>query len=211
VTPHETGLRYDAIAAWWDDQQDESRSGLPCVWRAIALSAGRRAALDVGCGSGGRVIAALVKEGFERVTGIDVSEAMLARAHARHPTARFIHADVCTWTPPEQYDLIIAWDSIFHVPHADQRRVVEKLCDALAPGGALLFTAGGIDGERSGTMEGQTFYYSSLDDGEYLKILSERGCRCVLLERDQHPEDHIVVIGVKSPRPIPSPEPPGRT
>ena len=93
--------------------------------------------------------------------------------------------------------MIIAWDSIFHVPHGEQRRVVGTLCDALAPGGVLLFTAGGIDGEITGPMCGQSFYYSSLADQDYLKVLTERACRCILLERDQHPDDHIVVIGMK--------------
>jgi hypothetical protein len=62
----------------------------------------------------------------------------------------------------------------------------------------VLFTAGGIDGEVTGAMGGQTFYYSSLDVEEYLHVLKARGCRCVLLERDQYPEEHVVLIGVRA-------------
>lgn len=156
-----------------------------------------RTALDVGCGSGGRVVRALTDAGF-RVSVIDVSEGMLRLARARHPGVHFVHADACEWTPPDQYDLVVAWDSIFHVRPADQRRVVGKLCDAVAPGGAVLFTAGGVAGEVTGQMCGRTFYYGSLAEEEYLRVLKERGCKCVLLDRDQHPEEHIVVIGAKA-------------
>jgi len=197
MKPSETGRLYDVIASWWDDQQNVSTSGLTFIRRAIHLSANRRKALDVGCGSGGRVITALIGAGYQ-VVGIDVSARMLRLARRRHPDSQFIHADICEWLPPEQYDVIIAWDSIFHAPYTEQRRVVGKLCDALAPGGAILFTAGGVDGEITGEMCGRNFYYSSLVEGEYLEVLKERGCKCVLLERDQHPEEHLVVIGVKA-------------
>jgi SAM-dependent methyltransferase len=172
------------------------RAGLRYAERAISLCTTTGKALDVGCGSGGRIIDALTSAGFE-VLGVDVSEAMLELARARHPTAKFAYADVCEWEPPDRYDLIVAWDSIFHVRHSEQRQVVEKLCGALAPAGVLLFTAGGIDGEITGEMNGQSFYYSSLADEEYIKILKSCNCTCVLLDRDQYPEHHIVMLAVR--------------
>ena len=196
-SPQETGRRYDAIAAWWVSQEATASSGLRYLPRAIALCTKGRKALDVGCGSGGGIIAALTNAGFE-VVGLDVSPAMLKYAKARHPGVSFIRADICEWPAPEKYDLIVAWDSIFHVPHDSQRQVVEKLCDALAPGGAILFTAGGVDGEITGEMSGQMFYYGSLAAEAYLRIFKERGCTCVLLDRDQYPEMHIVVLGVRA-------------
>ncbi|MGH7712632.1 MAG: class I SAM-dependent methyltransferase [Gemmatimonadaceae bacterium] len=197
VKPEDTGRRYDAIAAWWDAQAATMSAGVASVRRAIDLCAHKRNALDVGCGSGGRVIAALTAAGFV-VVALDVSESMLALAKQHHPEVSFVHGDICQWEPPERYDLIVAWDSIFHVPHASQRPVVAKLCAALAPGGVILFTAGGIDGEITGEVAGEAFYYSSLADSEYLRILKDSGCTCVLLERDQFPEEHIVVIGAKT-------------
>jgi hypothetical protein len=83
------------------------------------------------------------------------------------------------------------------VPYSEQRRVVEKLCDALADGGVILFTAGGVDGEITGRMRGQDFYYSSLAEEEYLRVMKEKGCKCVLMQRDQYPEEHVVFIGAK--------------
>ncbi|HEY9282835.1 MAG TPA: class I SAM-dependent methyltransferase [Pyrinomonadaceae bacterium] len=197
MKPTETGRLYDRIASWWDSREGESTAGVRFVRAAVGHCANKGNALDVGCGSGGRIIDALLDAGF-RVTGIDVSGAMLGYARRRHPGARFIAGDICEWGPADRYDLIVAWDSIFHVPHAEQRRVVAKLCDALAGGGVLLFTAGGVDGEITGRMQGEEFYYSSLAEDEYLRTLKGRGCKCVLMERDQHPEDHVVFIAVKS-------------
>jgi SAM-dependent methyltransferase len=196
VEPAQTGRLYDAIATWWDDQQATSTSGLVYIRRASQLSANRRRALDVGCGSG-RLTATLIAAGYQ-VVGIDVSPGMLDLARGRYPGSHFIQADICAWAPPEQYDLVVAWDSIFHVPYAAHREVVGKLCNALAPGGVVLFTGGGINGEVTGPMRGQTFYYSSLDVEEYLRLLKARGCRCVLLEMDQYPEEHVVLIGVRA-------------
>lgn len=75
--------------------------------------------------------------------------------------------------------------------------MIERLCDAFATGGVILFTAGGVDGEITGQMCGLEFYYSSLSDEEYLRILKEKGCKCILLQRDQYPEEHVVFIGAK--------------
>jgi SAM-dependent methyltransferase len=196
MKPTDTGHLYDRLASWWDDQQEQSTAGLDFVRAAIKLSANKGNALDVGCGSGGRIVAALADAGFQ-VTGIDVSEAMIEKASKRHAGSRFILTDICEWQPQEQYDAIIAWDSIFHVPYSEQRRVVSKLCEALARGGVIMFTAGGVDGEITGQMRGLDFYYSSLAEEAYLRILKETGCKCVLMQRDQYPEEHVVFIGAK--------------
>lgn len=196
MKPTDTGHLYDKIATWWNDQEDDSTTGIQFVRRAIRLCTNNVNALDVGCGTGGRIIAVLLDAGFQ-VTGIDVSQGMLEYARKRHPDSDFIHADICEWQPQEQYDVIIAWDSIFHVPYSAQGRVVAGICDALANGGVVLFTAGGVEGERTGEMCGQDFYYSSLAEEEYFRIMKENGCKCILMDRDQYPEEHVVFISVK--------------
>ena len=154
--PRETGHRYDAVAAQVDADLRDSAYGVSFLERAIALCKARRTALDVGCGSGGRMIDRLLNAGFQ-VTGLDVSRGMLDLARSRHPSVEFVHDDVAEWTPPHAYDLVLAWDSIFHLPYASHTLVLAKLCGCLAGGGVLLFTAGGIDGEITGTMHGHAF------------------------------------------------------
>jgi len=196
MKPADTGHLYDKISLWWNEQQTRLTAGIEFVQMALKLSANKRNALDVGCGSGGRIVSALLDAGFQ-VTGIDVSEAMIEYARNRHPESDFIHTDICEWEPTEQYDAIVAWDSTFHLPYSEQRPVTARLCNALATGGVILFTAGGIDGEITGQMQGEAFYYSSLAEEEYLRIMKENGCKCILLHRDQHPYEHVVFIGIK--------------
>jgi SAM-dependent methyltransferase len=173
MKPTDTGHLYDQIAAWWYYQQKHSTTGIPFVQMAVRLSANKDKALDVGCGSG-RIVATLQEAGFH-VTGIDVSEVMVEYARKRHSDSDFLHVDICEWEPRERYDTIIAWDSIFHVPYSAQRRVIGTLCDALASGGVILFTAGGVDGEITGQMCSYDFYYSSLSEEEYLQRFAS-GC-----------------------------------
>jgi trans-aconitate methyltransferase len=188
---------YDAIAGWWSEQLQESTRILPWLERAIKQCSQRRRALDVGCGTGGRGLQALEACGFA-VTGLDFSSEMLALARKHHPNTEFIQADLCEWQVPHTYDCILAWDSLFHLPHELQEKCLTKLCSALSEKGVLLCTVGGIDGEVIGNMQGRPFYHSSLSDTEYLRILHESCCTCVLLERDQYPQDHLILMAVKT-------------
>lgn len=195
MKPADIGNLYSKIASWWNDEQNSSVTGIVFVRRAIELSIREGSALDVGCGNG-RISALLLNSGF-KVTGIDVSTAMLEHAAKNCPEACFVEADICEWSTEKSYDLIIAWDSIFHVPYLLQNQVVAKLCNFLAKNGVLLFTVGGVDGEITGEMQGQEFYYSSLTEIDYLKILKENGCKCILMQRDQYPEEHLIFIVIK--------------
>jgi SAM-dependent methyltransferase len=195
MDPAETGRAYDAIAAWWDAGERAATTGLDFLRSAVRI-APRGRALDVGCGTGGRMIEALQSSGYS-VTGVDVSPGMLAFARRRHPGVDFFEADIATWSANGRFELVLAWDSIFHIPRAAQAAIVGRLCDLLADGGVLLFTAGGVDSEIRGEMAGQTFGYGSLADVDYLRILGDRGCSCVLMQRDQYPEVHLVIIAQK--------------
>ena len=197
MDPRETGRRYDAIASMWDSRRLESMHGVRFLEKAIALCQSRGTALDVGCGSGGRMIDKLLVAGF-RVTGVDVSPAMLEIAKARHPTVAFLNDDITEWVPQSQFDLILAWDSIFHLPHRSHAVVLGKLCACLADQGVLLFTAGGIDAEIVGNMHGVEFAYSSLSEIALMKLVQRGGCIPVLVERDQYPLHHLVFLAVKA-------------
>jgi SAM-dependent methyltransferase len=195
--PHEIGRRYSAIASFWDERRRTSVQGVRFLERAIAVCETRRGALDVGCGSGGPMMETLLTAGY-KVTGVDVSTGLLDMAKARHPTVEFVHGDITEWVTPLKFDLILAWDSIFHLPHDSHAPVIGKLCSYLAEHGVLLFTAGGIDGEIVGTMRGCEFTYSSLSDTRLMEIIHAGGCVPILVERDQYPLHHLVVMAAKT-------------
>lgn len=94
------------------------------------------------------------------------------------------------------YDLIVAWDSLWHVPLAQQEAVLAKLCRGLAAGGVFAFTTGGTDAptETRDSCMGPPMYHARLGVPKTLQILAEADCVCRHLEYDQHPELHVFVI-----------------
>lgn len=124
---------------------------------------------------------------------------MIALARDRHPDARLFHADICRWELPRSYDLIVAWDSVWHVPLVEQEAVLTKLCRGLAAGGILIVTTGGTDGpdERQNSHMGPPMYHATLGIPKTLHVLANSGCVCRHLEYDQYPEAHVYLIAQK--------------
>lgn len=195
--PSRLAKSYDKIARQWNTDMIGSEYGIPMIDRAIQYCTEKKTALDVGCGSGGRIINRIMENGFE-LTAIDVSEGMLALARENHPQVRFEQADIIEWGTTERFDLIVAWDSIFHLPLEHQEPVVEKLCRFLNPQGILVYTFGDAEGAHEDTWLGEKFGYSSIGIDANLKILSENGCQCRHLELDQYPLNHVSVIARNS-------------
>lgn len=191
MTPEQVAASYDRIADRW---LDVSTYGFAQAERAVAFVRHKGVALDVGCGTG-RLLGLLKDHGF-RTDGVDVSPVMLALARDRHPDARLFHADIGRWDLPRPYDLIVAWDSIWHVPLAEQEVVLTKLCRGLAAGGVLVFTTGGTDGpdEKRDSCMGPPMYHATLGIPKTLQVITEAGCVCRHLEYDQHPELHVCLI-----------------
>ena len=171
--------------------------GIAMIDRAIRYCSEKKTALDVGCGTGGRIINRILENGFE-ITGIDISEGMLALARENHPQVRFEQADIIEWETADRFDLIVAWDSIFHLPLEQQKPVVEKLCRFLKPQGILVYTFGDAEGAHEDTWLGEQFGYSSIGINANLKILTDCNCQCRHLELDQYPLNHVSVTARKN-------------
>ncbi len=199
MDPKEIGENYDRIADWWVEQMEGSTYGLSALRSALEFVGIRGGALDVGCGGEGRFIGLLLEEGFE-CTGLDFSPRMIELARGHHPAAEYFVADICSWHMPRQYDLISAWDSIFHLPLESHEPVMKKLCAGLAENGVLLLTCGG--GEEPGCVEGEfggrKFEYSTLGVPAVVQLLWRSGCALCRLEYDQYPENHVAIIAKKT-------------
>ncbi len=197
--PEDTAARYDRIAQWWQTQHQDSLYGVAQLERAIKFAPKKHLAIDIGCGSSGRFLKVLSEHGFQ-VEGLDISEGMIDLAKQMHPDITFYREDICCWSPPKSYNLVVAWDSTFHLPLDMQELVVKKLCDALEGDGVLMFTCGGgsKQSEAFGTFQYQNFEYSTLGVNAFLKILNEQHCTCLHLEYDQYPENHVYIIAQKS-------------
>lgn len=156
--------------------------------------------LDVGCGTGIPLTGRLVDRGFQ-VHGIDISSRMIERARRNVARADFEVADVLSWTPGGSFEGVLAWDSLFHLQPRMHLPVIKKFYAALEPGGVILFTVGGKQGEIRSSMLGHEFYYSSLSGEAYAEALQAIGFEVVVLEMDQPGEDHVVIMADKKERP----------
>src|SRR5574337_402780 len=91
--------------------------------------------LDLGCGPG-NVTAILHQRWPEaRVTGVDSSAEMLARAAADHPAIAWQQADLATWQPPGGTDVIYSNAALHWLD--DHPGLFPRLLEGLAPGGVL--------------------------------------------------------------------------
>lgn len=200
MTPAQTAATYDLIAQHWDHPGFDQTNGISQHERALKFAPVIGSALDVGCGSSGRIIALLLSRGFS-VEALDLSSEMLRRARGHHPDVLFHHADICEWSFHKQFDFISAWDSIWHVPLEAQLPVVRKLCGGLAPGGVLIFTSGGVyaPDEVKGSCFGQPLYHAAPGIPALLAAIEASGCVCRHLEFDAGPDDkHIYLIAQRA-------------
>ncbi|MFK7850609.1 MAG: trans-aconitate 2-methyltransferase [Akkermansiaceae bacterium] len=192
MTPEETAKSYDTLADHWNGKDFHRENGMDQHLRAIRFSGRSGCAIDIGCGSSGRIIDLLTEVGF-KTEGLDISEKMLEHAKSRHPEVVFHHADIVTWNFPRKYDFISAWDSVWHVPLEDQEAVLRKLCESLSEKGVLIFSSGGVDQSEDGSNPflGQPLYHAALGIPKLLALIAECGCICRHLEYDQAHKDDI--------------------
>ena len=78
-----------------------------------------------------------------------------------------------------KFDGLIAWDSFFHLNHADQRDMFPVFREHAEPAALLLFTSGTEHGEAIGEYHGEPLYHASLAPAEYESLLAENGFRVV--------------------------------
>lgn len=108
-------------------------------WILRNLPARRRAAVDVGCGTG--VLAGKLAARFARVTGIDADEGMAAAARARlagDPRVRIVRCrfDAFAAAAGEGEADLITMVAVLH--HLDLGDTLARIPRLLAPGGRLL-------------------------------------------------------------------------
>lgn len=124
-------------SAYLDELDSHQAARLAAIGRVLRLVERPRPwrVLEVGCGIGW-LAGALATYG--PVTGLDLSEAGVAIARERHPEVTFRVADVLTEPVAPDHDLVVSSEVIEHVP--EQALFVERLADAVRPGGYVLVT-----------------------------------------------------------------------
>lgn len=142
---HHHQTETDHVAFWENHYGQSERVWSGNVNKVLAdtvagLPVGR--SLDFGCGEGADVLW-LASKGW-KASGADISATAVKRAQAdaaKHDLsehqARFITADLTTWTTDEQFDLVTL--SFFQAPFEFPRaETLQSAASLVAPGGHLL-------------------------------------------------------------------------
>ena len=130
---------FDAQAATYDDDMkgEHARRLYPFVLEEV-VAAAPSCVLDLGCGTG--ALAQLVLDGLPGCTlaGIDLSDAMLARARERLGDRADVRPADSEHVPfaDEPFDAVYCNDSFHHYP--DPRRAAFEAWRVLRPGGAFV-------------------------------------------------------------------------
>jgi 2-polyprenyl-3-methyl-5-hydroxy-6-metoxy-1,4-benzoquinol methylase len=98
--------------------------------------------LDLGCGCGVPVAKELARHGAS-VTGVDISDVQIARARRLVPGATFLAADIAEISfAPASFDAVCSFYSLIHLPHDEQRQLIDRIGQWLKSGGMFIATVG---------------------------------------------------------------------
>lgn len=167
---------YDRRSADWvaDRGRDLTEADRRWLDRITARLNPGDAVLDLGCGSGRPMSAALIGRGFD-VVGVDSSARLIAHAAADLPGGRFVQADMRTLDLGRTFAGVLAWHSLFHLSAADQRIALPRLLAHAAPRATVMFSSGPHEGFVVGSWRGEPLYHGSLGPEEYERLLTSQG------------------------------------
>ncbi|MBA2878899.1 class I SAM-dependent methyltransferase [Anoxybacillus ayderensis] len=138
-------MTYERFASWYDQLMSDAPYDQWCalVERAVSSYQTGKRMLDLGCGTG-ELALRLAEKGFD-VTGIDVSEQMLAiaqmKAQERGVDLSFFQQDMRDFGPFEPFDTIVIFcDSLnYLLQEEDVVATFSRVYDQLKSGGLFLF------------------------------------------------------------------------
>lgn len=154
--------------------------------------------LDVGCGAGVPVVQRLVEAGYE-VTGIDISEAMLALARQNVPNATFVCANMATYEfPEEHFDGLACCYALIHVPQEEHPQVLKKFAQTLKPAGAILLSVGRTAWEGREDFHGTEMFWSHPSPEQSCAAIRDAGFGIHMAESIPiGGEEHFWIMGRK--------------
>lgn len=145
------------------------------------------AVIDVGCGPGFPITEVLVAEGLN-VYGVDAAPSFVEAFRRNLPnTAVACEAVQESRFFGRTFDAVLAWGLMFLLTAEDQRRLIQKFAEILAPGGRLLFTSVAKPAVWNDAMTG--LESRSLGAEEYRRLLGAAGLS-VSNEYEDEGENH---------------------
>lgn len=174
VGPDEVLATYEREAGRWAGERNRSLWEAPALEECVAGCAPGLDVLDLSCGSGQPIAEWFLRRG-DGVTCIDGARSMVAECRRRLPDAEVIHADMRDIALARQFDVIVAFNSFFHLAPDDQRAIFKVFAAHARPGARLLFTSGPQAGEAIGQVGESVIFHASLAPSEYRALLAAHG------------------------------------
>lgn len=174
TTPDDILPAYEREAREWARTRIRELWEVPALIAAVAGRAPGLSVLDLGCGAGEPLAAWFVARG-DAVTGVDGAAAMVAEFRARVPRARVIHTDMRGLDLGRRFDVILGWNSFFHLSPADQRAMFPVFTRHAAPDCHLLLTTGPAATEAIGQVGQSPVYHASLSPIDYRQAFDAAG------------------------------------
>jgi SAM-dependent methyltransferase len=178
---------YDLIADWYASERVD-QTGVPEALALVRALPPDARVLDIGCGNGLPIAKGLLTADVQ-VVGIDSAPKMLARFRSNLPGTPAVRAVAqCLPFADATFDGAVAWGVMFHLPQAEEIKVVASVARVLKPGGSFLFTAGDVaddSGDHIGIMNGVEFHYYSFTMDGYRRVLVDHGLRLVDFHKDK--------------------------
>jgi cyclopropane fatty-acyl-phospholipid synthase-like methyltransferase len=152
--------------------------------------------LDLGCGAGIPVAHELVTLNF-RVTGVDASTGQIERARRNVTGAHFIQADMASVEfAPENFDAVVAFYSLTHLPKSEHALMIERLARWLRPGGKFLANFGAAEGEWSEEWLGTTMFFSHHHPETTKRLVQDAGLRLRRVEMLKQDNEEAVFLWI---------------
>ena len=98
-----------------------------------------KTAMDLACGTG--ILCRILADAGIEASGMDFSAGMIAIARQNNPQLSFDVADMTTYRPEKQFDLVTCTgDAVNHIPAiSDVEKIFQNVYAYLAPGGYFVF------------------------------------------------------------------------
>lgn len=187
MSPHECSMErsngYEAVAQEFARRREAAAIGVVSVLRwASSLRAGGDV-LDLGCGSGMPVAAAMDREGFA-VFGVDGAPTLVRMFRERLPRARV----VCEAVEDSRFfdrafDGVLAIGLMFLLSATVQRALIHRVSGVLRPGGRFLFTSPAQECAWDDLLTGRASM--SLGATAYAAVSAEAGLEPVTTWQDE--------------------------
>ena len=142
-----------------------------CVYPFLEKYVAGGSLLDLGCGPG-NTANELAENSYRTYVGVDISEAALVKARKRTDACgrsaknTFEQGDFLTYVPPQEFDVILFRESVYHIPLGKMKTIMDRFSEYLADDGVFVVRLR-VDTDKNGKSKSRPKATVELLEQEY--------------------------------------------